>query len=139
MLVLANKDELVFRCERDRNRYAGPLRDKVVVNDAPVRQFNGVAPELVPAVVEDQFARQDCPGQNQETLLTWRDHIACTCLRISATNASRSPPANRKPGKPAAAPASISVARSPMTKLPACRTGQCAIRSWIMPGLGLRQ
>ena len=29
--------------------------------------------------------------------------------------------------------------RSPMTKLPACRTGQCCIRSWIMPGLGLRQ
>ena len=30
-------------------------------------------------------------------------------------------------------------ARSPMTKLPSRRTGQCAIRSWIMPGLGLRQ
>ena len=30
-------------------------------------------------------------------------------------------------------------ARSPMTKLPSCRTGQCSIRSRIMPGLGLRQ
>src|ERR1700682_4993849 len=60
-------------------------------------------------------------------------------IRISATNASRSPPEKRKPGNPAASAASISVERSPMTKLPARRTGQCCIRSRIMPGLGFRQ
>ncbi len=37
---------------------------------------------------------------------------------MPATKASRSPPANRKPGSPAASAASISVARSPITKLP---------------------
>src|SRR5581483_10242795 len=50
----------------------------------------------------------------------------------SATKASRSPPSNRKPGKPAAVAASMSLGRSPITKLPARRTAQCCIRSGMM-------
>ena len=50
----------------------------------------------------------------------WSEHAAF------ATNASRSPPENRNPGKPAASAASISLGRSPMTKLPSRRTGQCS-------------
>ena len=40
---------------------------------------------------------------------------------------------------PRPAPPRYRSARSPMTKLPSCRTGQCCIRSWIMPGRGFRQ
>ena len=41
------------------------------------------------------------------------------------------------PAGPRPAPPRYRSARSPMTKLPACRTGQCCIRSWIMPGARL--